>query len=118
MSIGSGRSTKAPSGRGGPARAIGQALPKALSDLGVPSRAATRRIAEAWAVATEGQWRGQAAPERIQGGVLFVAVTSSSLRQELAQFHAERLLAVLKTLLPEDPVVSLRFVPGGEGIGN
>lgn len=104
-------SSRSAAGRGGPARAIGALIPRALSEFGIPSRAATGRIAKAWETASEGRWQRQARPDRIQGGVLFVSVTSAALRQELAQFHAERLLAVMKALLPSDPVVGLRFVP-------
>jgi hypothetical protein len=38
-------------------------------------------------------------------------VSSAPLRLELAEFHAERLLAALKARLPNDPVTSLRFAP-------
>jgi len=48
-------------------------------------------------------------------GTLVVSVGSAPLRQELAQFHAERLLAALKSLLPTDPITALRFEAAGEG---
>ncbi len=98
--------------RGGPAKPIGEGVDSALRALGVPSKALSRRVRAAWARAADPAWRGVAEPERVQAGVLVVAVSSSSLREELAQFHAQRLLAVLKGLLPEDPLVGLRFRPG------
>ena len=48
-----------------------------------------------------------------QQKIFFVA--SAPLRQELAQFHVERLLAALKSLLPNDPITALRFEAAGEG---
>jgi hypothetical protein len=55
---------------------------------------------------------------RLLGGTLVVAVSSASLREELAQFHAARLLEVLKRLLPEEPIVAIRFEAGGRDEGN
>jgi hypothetical protein len=101
--------------RGGPARLIGDAVPSALRSLGVAPRTVTRRVAAAWEAASEGAWRGKAAPDRLQGGTLVVRVSAAPLREELAQFHAERLLAVLAELLPDDPVVALRFEAGPVG---
>jgi hypothetical protein len=102
-------------GRGGPARPISALLPTALRDLGVAPKAVTRRVAAAWDRASEGAWHGKAVPDRLQGGTLFVRVSSAPLRQELAQFHAARLLTVLTTLLPDDPIVALRFEAGSAG---
>jgi hypothetical protein len=45
----------------------------------------------------------------LDGGVLVVAVSSSALREELAQYHRARLLDVLKTALPDLPLVGIRF---------
>jgi hypothetical protein len=106
-----GSGTRA-TGRGGPARPISDVLPSALRELGVAPKAVTRRVAAAWDRASEGAWRGKAVPDRLQGGTLFVRVASAPLRQELAQFHAARLLKVLAALLPDDPVVALRFQAG------
>ena len=111
-------SGSAPAGgpsRGGPARPIGDFVPSALRSLGVPSRAASRRVREAWTRAADEAWAGRTAPVRLQGGVLTVAVDSAPLREELTQFHAERLLAVLRIALTEDRIVALRFVAGAEG---
>jgi hypothetical protein len=87
-------------------------LPSALRDLGVAPKAVTRRVAAAWDRASEGAWHGKAVPDRLQGGTLFVRVSAAPLRQELTQFHAARLLTVLSTLLPDDPIVALRFESG------
>lgn len=101
--------------RGGPARPIGDLLGGALRSLGVPSKAVTRRVLSAWERVADPAWRGVAAPHRWTAGTLVVSVASAPLRQELAQFHAERLLAALKTLLPDDPITALRFEAAGEG---
>ena len=101
--------------RGGPARPIGESVSDALRALGVPTRAASRRVMAAWATAADPAWRGIAAPARLLGGTLVVAVSSASLREELVQFHAPRLLDVMKSLLPEEPIVAIRFEAGGGG---
>ena len=104
--------------RGGPTRRVGDLVPGALRQLGVPSRPVTRRVVAAWEAGTESAWRGRAAPTRLQGGNLFVAVDSTPLRHELTQFHGPRLLSMLQALLPEDSLVALRFVAGrGTGAG-
>ena len=103
------------SSRGGPARPIGDFVPSALRSLGVPSKAASRRIRDAWNRVADEAWAGRTAPVRLQGGVLTVEVDSAPLREELTQFHAERLLAVLRIALTEDRLVALRFVAGAEG---
>lgn len=101
--------------RGGPARPIGDLLGGALRALGVPSKAVTKRVLSAWERVADPAWRGVAMPHRWTAGTLVVAVASAPLRQELAQFHAERLLAALKSLLPDDPITALRFEAAGEG---
>ena len=98
--------------RGGPAKAIGESVDGALRALGVPSQALTRRVRDAWDGLADPAWRGLAAPSRVVGGVLVVTVESASLRQELAQFHAERLLASLRAALSGDALVGLRFEAG------
>jgi hypothetical protein len=79
----------------------------------MPTRAASRRVMTAWTTAADPAWRGRAAPARLIGGTLVVEVSSASLREELAQFHAARLLEVMKRLLPEEPIVAIRFEAGG-----
>ena len=106
-------STRQAPNRGGPARAIGESVSGALRALGMPTRAASRRVMTAWATAADPAWRGRAAPARLIGGTLVVEVSSASLREELAQFHAPRLLEVMKKLLPEEPIVAIRFEAGG-----
>ena len=109
------RAGAAPRERGGPAKAIGDVLPGALRALGVPSRAASRRVAGAWKQIADRAWLGRAAPVRLEGGVLVVAVESAPLREELAQFHAERLRSALRSALPEETIVSIRFEAGRVG---
>jgi hypothetical protein len=72
----------------------------------------TRRLEDAWARAADPAWRGDARLRSLVGGVLEVGVSSSSLREELAQFHGERLLAVLRAALPDLGLASLRFTYG------
>jgi hypothetical protein len=106
-------SRSVPAARGGPARPIGDSVSGALRALGMPTRAASRRVRSAWETAADPAWRGLATPARLLGGTLVVAVTSASLREELVQFHAARLLDVIKKLLPEEPIVAIRFEAGG-----
>ena len=101
--------------RGGQPRPIGDLLGGALRSLGVPSKSVTRRVLSAWERVADPAWRGIATPPRLMAGTLIVSVGSAPLRQELAQFHAERLLAALKSLLPDDPITALRFEAAGEG---
>lgn len=96
---------------GGGARPISESLGGVLRSLGVPSKAVSRRIAEAWTAVADPAWAGRAKPLRLFGGVLVVGVSSAPLRLELAQFHAERLLAAMRARLPTDPITSLRFAP-------
>jgi predicted nucleic acid-binding Zn ribbon protein len=96
-------------------RPIGDLVPGALRALGVPSKAASGRVRDAWSRVSEPAWRDRAVPSRLQGGVLTVAVSSAPLREELAQYHAERLLRALQGLLTDDRLVALRFVAGDEG---
>lgn len=92
-------------------QAVSDLVSSALSDLGVPSARVTARLRSAWEQASDPGWRGEARLLRIQGGVLEVAVRSAPLRQELVQFQAERLLSVLRSALPDVPLIGLRFVP-------
>ena len=101
-------------GHGKAASPIGELVSGALRGLGVPSRAVSRRLNDAWTEIADPAWAGRARPLRLFGGALVVAVTSASLRLELAQFHAERLLAALRARLPKDPITSLRFSPDSE----
>jgi predicted nucleic acid-binding Zn ribbon protein len=91
------------------AQPIGDLVSGALRGLGVPSRAVSRRLNEAWIEIADPAWANRARPLRLFGGVLVVGVSSASLRLELAQFHAERLLAALRARLPKDPITALRF---------
>jgi hypothetical protein len=84
-------------------------MPAVLKDLGVPSARVTRKVHEAWARVADPSWGAKTVPLRLVGGVLVVGVGSSSLRHELAQFHRERLLAVLRTALPDLPLIAIQF---------
>lgn len=90
-------------------RAVGDLLGPALKSLGLPSRRAGERITRAWSVAADPAWAHLTRPLGVEGGVLQVGVTSSSLRHELSGFHAERLLRVLQRALPDTPLVAVRF---------
>ena len=98
--------------RGGPARPIGESVDGALRALGVPSRALSRRVRDAWDGLADPAWHGLAAPSRVVAGTLVIVVESAPLRHDLAQFHAERLLSSLKEALPDDAIVGLRFEAG------
>jgi hypothetical protein len=103
-------STSRSSGRRGPIR-VDAVVPSALRSLGVASVRATKAVRAAWEAAADPSWRGVAEPEELVGGWLVIGVASAALREELAQFHRARLLDVLKTALPNVPIVGLRFVP-------
>ena len=91
------------------AKAVGDLVLSALRDLGMPSRRLTQKVHAAWERAADPAWAGKAVPIKLVGGVLVVGVSSASLRQELTQFHRDRLLSVLKAALPDQPLVGLRF---------
>ena len=94
------------------AQPVGAYVSGALKDLGVLPVRVSAAVEAAWAQAADPAWEG-ARPARLQGGVLEVAVASASLREELAQFHAARLLAVLRQALPKTTLVGLRFAAEG-----
>ncbi len=100
--------------RGGPARPIGDVVPAAIRGMALPPRAQVHRIQEAWTRVADPAWGARAVPVSLSHGTLFVGVSSASLRDELARFHAERLLRALVTQLPTDRVVALRFVATAE----
>jgi hypothetical protein len=97
--------------------AAGDLVPGALREMGVASERVTSRVRDAWARAADPAWEGQAAPVNLVGGVLVVEVGSASLREELSQFHRERLLRVLQAGLEGVPIVALRFVAGAGAPG-
>ena len=90
-------------------RRAGDLLPTALRSLGVQSKRITRRIEEAWGRAADPAWLADARPSSLVGGALEIGVSSSSLREELAQFHGARLLVVLRAALPDLGLTSVRF---------
>lgn len=96
------------------ARPAGAFVSAALKDLGVVPARVAAPLEAAWNQLADPAWRPHVRLERMQGGVLEVAVTSAPLREELAQFHAPRLLAVLRQALPDTTLVGLRFVAGAE----
>lgn len=114
---GPGRPSGPSSGGFRGAQPIGDLVSGALRGLGVPSRAVSRRLNDAWIEIADPAWANRARPLRLFGGVLVVGVTSASLRLELAQFHAERLLAALRARLPNDPITALRFSSESDSAG-
>lgn len=82
----------------------------ALRSLGMPSAKVTEKVQGAWEAACEDAWRGRTTLRRLEGGVLEVAVGSEALRDELTNFHRDRLLAVLRAALPDVPLVGIRFM--------
>ena len=104
------RSGRRRRGRSTPARPVRDLVPGALKDLGIPSSRITQQIRTAWDVAADDAWQDEATPRRLEGGVLEIGVRSAALRDELANFHAERLLQVLQTALPNMPLIAVRFI--------
>jgi hypothetical protein len=101
--------------------AVGDLLGPALKALGMPSARLTGRVLAAWQQIADPAWAEQVIPRAFTGGVLVLGVSSSSLRQELAQFHRERLLNVMQVALPDVSLVGLRFTtesaaPAGEDV--
>ena len=88
----------------------GDLVSAALRDLGLPSQRISDRLARVWEMVCEPAWEGRVRLRRYEGGVLEIGVDSAPLREELAQFHRERLLDVIQTALGDQPVVGLRFV--------
>jgi hypothetical protein len=92
---------------------------RALKDLGVPSVRVTQKLQGAWQAAGEEAWRGRTRLRRLEGGVLEVSVSSAALRDELANFHKDRLMSVLRAALPDVPLIGMRFVTDpvdGDGV--
>ena len=69
----------------------------------------TEKLKDAWALATEPAWKEQTVLHGIRGGVLEIGVRSAALRNELASFHADRVLSVMRTALPDVPLVAIKF---------
>ena len=81
-----------------------------MRSLGIPSVKVSEKLTQAWDAAADDAWRHQTGLRRLEGGVLEVGVTSDALRDELTNFHRERLLAVLRAALPDVPLVGIRFL--------
>ena len=100
-------------------RVVSDLMAGALKDLGVPSMRVTQKLQRAWEACAEESWVGRTRLRRLEGGVLDVGVSSAALRDELANFHKDRLLAVLRTALPDVPLIGMRFVTDpadGDGV--
>jgi predicted nucleic acid-binding Zn ribbon protein len=85
----------------------------------VPSRRVTEKLLRAWRDASEDSWAQHTRLRHLEGGVLDVGVDSEALRDELANFHRDRLLRVLRAALPDVPLIGIRFLsdPGdGDGV--
>jgi hypothetical protein len=92
------------------ARPVGDLMGAALRSLGVPSSRVTEKLKRAWSDASDDAWRERTSLRRLEGGVLEVGVSSEALRDELTNFHRQRLLAVLRAALPDTPLIGIRFV--------
>ena len=98
---------------------LGDFMSGALKELGVPSMRVTQRLKTAWHDAAEEAWRDRTRLRRLEGGILHVGVASAALRDELANFHKDRLMAVLRTALPDTPLIGIRFMSDpadGDGV--
>jgi hypothetical protein len=91
----------------------GELVAGALKEMGVPSRAVGERLTQAWSQACDPSWVAHTRVRSHLGGVMEVAVDSASLREELAQFHRERLLGVLQTSMSGFPLIGIRFTLEG-----
>jgi hypothetical protein len=91
----------------------GDLVAAALKDLGLPSRRISDRLRRVWAMVADPAWADRVRLRSFDGGILEVGVDSAPLREELVQFHRERLLEAVQTALGEVPVVGLRFVMDG-----
>jgi Dna[CI] antecedent, DciA len=91
-------------------QAVGDLVSAALRGLGVPPTRVGAPLEAAFERALEPAWRGQVRLERLQAGVLDVAVASAALKDELTQFHATRLLGVLREAVPAVPLTRVRFL--------
>lgn len=89
---------------------MGDLVTRALKDLGLPSRRIGDRLERVWRMVCEPAWEGRVRLRRFEGGVLEIGVDSAPLREELVQFHRDRLLEAVQTALDDVPVVALRFV--------
>ena len=85
-------------------------LGRALEQAGVPSARVTKTLRDAWLRSAAPAWRDHTRLRRIRGGVLEIAVASSVLRDELVNYHRERLLRMLREAAPSIILVGLRFV--------
>lgn len=95
----------------------GELVSRALRDLGLPSKRVSERLRRAWDGLAEPAWAGRTSLRRIEGGVLEIGVSSAPLREELAQFHQERLLEVLRNALPDVSLIGLHFVLDNTSFG-
>ncbi len=95
----------------------GELVSRALRDLGLPSQRVSERVRRAWLGVMEPAWEGRTVLRRIEGGVLEIGVSSAPLREELAHFHQERLLEVLRRAMPDVSLIGLHFVLDGTSTG-
>ena len=91
----------------------GELVAGALKEMGVPSRAVGERLSKAWSQACDPAWLEHTHVRSHLGGVMEIAVDSAALREELAQFHRERLLGVLQTSMSGFPLIGIRFTLEG-----
>ncbi len=97
-------------GRSYRARSASELIGGAMRSLGIPSMKVSDKLMQAWDATADDAWRHQTSLRRLEGGVLEVGVASDALRDELTNFHRERLLAVLRAALPDVPLVGIRFL--------
>jgi len=69
-----------------------------------------KTLHEAWAGVCEPAWRDRTWLVGHEGGVLRIGVSSAALREELVQYHAARLLELMRTSMPDVALAALRFV--------
>ncbi len=94
-----------------PLRAVGSAIPRVLTELGLGSAAESLRVIEVWAEAVGPEAAGHAEPAALRGRVLEVAADSSAWAQHLQLRHDE-ILGSLRERLGEAAPHSLRIRVG------
>jgi hypothetical protein len=92
------------------ARPVSELMGATLKSLGVPSATVSEKLTRAWRDACDETWHDHTTLRRLEGGVLEVGVDSDALRDELTNFHRDRLLAVLRAALSNVPLVGIRFI--------
>jgi predicted nucleic acid-binding Zn ribbon protein len=91
---------------------LGEILSRLFTARGWGRRQGQLRLERAWAEAVGAVHASSTRVAGLRRGVLDVEVSNGVLLQELAHFHKRRLLAALRSRLPEVTLTDLRFRVG------